>query len=94
MKEIEIFYLNGCPYCIKARKAITELQAENAAYAGLGLKWIEENENPEIADSRDYYNVPTLFYGDEKLYEARPLHSYDMIKGNIRSAFDRVLSER
>ena len=67
MKDIEIFYLNGCPYCMKARKAIAELQAENAAYAGLGLKWIEENEDPETADSRDYYNVPSLFFGEEKL---------------------------
>ncbi len=92
MKDIEIFYLNGCPYCMKARKAIAELQAENAAYAGLGLKWIEENEDPETADSLDYYNVPSLFFGEEKLYEAKPLHSYEMIKENIRKAFDRVLS--
>ena len=93
MKEIEIFYLKGCPYCMKARKAVGELQAENAAYAGLELRWIEESENPDLADSRDYYNVPTLFCGGEKLYEAKPIHGYDMIKGSIRSAFDKVLSE-
>ncbi|MBO4831919.1 MAG: GNAT family N-acetyltransferase [Oscillospiraceae bacterium] len=93
MKEIEIFYLKGCPYCMKARKAVEELQAENAAYAGLELRWIEESENPGLADSRDYYNVPSLFYGGEKLYEAKPLHGYDMIKGSIRSAFDKVLAK-
>ena len=34
MKELEIFYLTSCPYCINARKAIDELTAENPAYAG------------------------------------------------------------
>ena len=92
MKEIEIFYLKGCPYCMKARKAVGELQDEIPAYAGIGIKWIEESENPEIADSRDYYNVPSLFFKGEKLYEAKPLHGYETIKENIRSAFDRVLS--
>ena len=28
MKEIELFYLSHCPYCIKARKAVDELKRE------------------------------------------------------------------
>ncbi|MCR5577422.1 MAG: thioredoxin family protein [Oscillospiraceae bacterium] len=92
MKEVEIFYLTGCPYCKNARRAVEELCAENSAYRELKLNWIEERERPEIAEKYDYYSVPSLFYGGEKLYEAHRTHSYDVIKQHIRSAFDHVLS--
>ena len=92
MKEIEIFYLANCPYCKNARKAIAELTEENPAYAGISLRWIEESEEPALAEARDYYNVPCLFFGDEKLYEAHFTHSYDRIKESIRAAFDKVLA--
>ena len=77
MQQIELFYLKSCPYCRSARKAIT---------------WIEESEQPEIAEQRDYYSVPTIFWKGEKLYEAHFTHSYDVIKQNIRAAFDKVLA--
>ena len=35
MKEIELIFLPGCPYCVKAKQAVTELQAESESYAGL-----------------------------------------------------------
>ena len=92
MKEIKIFYLTNCPYCINARKAVAELCAENPAYRELKLNWIEEREQPEIADKYDYYSVPSLFFGDQKLYEAHFTHRYDTIKEHIRSAFEQVLS--
>ena len=41
MKELEIFYLTGCPYCRHARMAVEELLAENPAYSELSLRWIE-----------------------------------------------------
>ncbi len=91
MKEIELFYLTYCPYCIHAKKAIAELLEENPSYADLQIKWIEESEEVELADSRDYYYVPTLFYEGEKLYEANPAHGYDTMKQNIHSALESVL---
>ena len=69
MKEIELFHLTRCPYCINARKAIGELLEENPAYAALSIRWIEESEEKELAD-----------------------HSFDVIKKNIRTAFDEVLA--
>ena len=27
MKKVEIFVMRGCPYCVKARKAVDELKA-------------------------------------------------------------------
>lgn len=91
MKEIYLFHLIDCPYCINARKAIEALKAENPAYQDIQVRWIEETEEPEMIQNRDYYYVPTIFYGDQKLYEAKPGQSYDTIKENIRRSFDTVL---
>ena len=90
MRELELFYLKNCPYCSKARKAIEELREENPAFAALPIRWIEESEEPELAGSRDYYYVPALFYGENKLYETDPAHDYNKIKEEIRSAFASV----
>ena len=92
MKTVELFYLPGCPYCIKADKAIRELVEENPVYGSIAVKWIDESEQTEYADSKDYYFVPTVFFGDEKLYEARPSQGSKEIKANIRATFDRVLA--
>ena len=92
MREIELFYLKDCPYCRNAKRAIDELTAENPAYADIQIDWIEEREQPEIAEARDYYSVPAIFWRGEKLYEAHFTHSYDVIRQNIRAAFDKVLA--
>ena len=92
MREIEIFYLTRCPYCDSARRAVAELLEETPAYRALTLRWIEETEEKELADSRDYYRVPSLFYNGDKLYECSPLQGYEAIKAHIRTAFDKVLA--
>lgn len=92
MREIEIFYLIGCPYCNNARRAAAELLAEEPAYGALTLRWIEENEEKALADSRDYYRVPSVFYQGDKLYEASPFQGYDAIKAHLKAAFDRALA--
>ena len=92
MHEIEIFYLTGCPYCNNARRAMAELLKEEPVYGKLALRWIEENEEPELADSRDYYRVPSLFYEGDKLYECSPFQGYEAIKAHIKAAFDLALA--
>ena len=92
MCEIEIFYLIGCPYCNNARKAVAELLKEDPAYQALSLRWIEENEEADLANSRDYYRVPSPFYQGDKLYECAPFQGYETIKAHIREAFDRALA--
>lgn len=92
MREIEIFYLTGCPYCSNALRAAAELMAEEPAYGALQLRWIEENEEPALADSRDYYRVPSVFYGGDKLYECAPFQGYETIKAHLKAAFDRALA--
>ena len=91
MKEIFLFHLTNCPYCVNARKAIDAIQAENPAYRDIRIRWIEESQEPEMLEGRDYYYVPTIFYGDQKLYEAQPGQDYETIKENVRRSFDTVL---
>ena len=92
MREIEIFYLTGCPYCDNARRAVAELMQEESAYRGLALRWIEENEEKTLADSYDYYRVPSVFFEGDKLYECSPRHGYGAIKAHLRAAFDQALA--
>lgn len=69
MKDFKLFYLKSCPYCKKAIKYLDELRQENPAFQALELEWIEEKEQAELADTFDYYYVPTFFYKDKKLFE-------------------------
>ena len=92
MYEIEIFYLRGCPYCENARRAVAELLREEPAYEALRLRWIEESEEAALADSYDYFRVPSVFHHGDKLYECSPLHGYEAIKEHLRAAFDRALT--
>ena len=92
MTKVTLFYLNGCPYCRNARKAVDELRAEKAAYGGLELEWIEESLQPDIAGQYDYYYVPSAFLAGEKLYECSPADGFAEIKAALRIVFDRALA--
>ncbi len=69
MKDFKLFYLKNCPYCKRAMKYLDELRQENPLYAQLELEMIEEKEQAALADTFDYYYVPTFYYKDEKLFE-------------------------
>ena len=92
MKSVKLFYLEDCPYCVFAKRALNELKSESSAYCNINIEWIEESKEPKTADRYDYYYVPTIFYGDKKLYEAHPSEKYDDCKANIKAALDKVLS--
>ncbi len=93
MEKVQVFYLEQCPYCRHAKKAIEELRGEMPELAGIELEWIEESRCPEIAAQYDYYYVPTLFYGRKKLYEASPSDGYREIKNHLEEAFRAVSGE-
>ena len=61
MKNLTVFYMEGCPYCRNARRALEELIAEKPAYKGIPVEWVDENKHPERTEGRDYYYVPTFF---------------------------------
>ena len=69
MQKLNLFVLKSCPYCRQAKKWLAELTAENPAYAAIPIEEIEEREQKALADSYDYYYVPTFYMGSTKLPE-------------------------
>lgn len=91
MKELTMFYLDDCGYCAKAFRALDELFAENPAYAAIPLTRIEESRESALADSYDYYAVPSFFIGRDKLFEAHIGMRYEDIKAAVRQCLDAAL---
>lgn len=89
--SLTVFYLDGCPYCQKAHKALEDLKKENPKYAEVEVHWIEENEHPAIAARYEYNAVPTIYHNGEKLYEATVRDSYETIRDNMRCALEQAL---
>lgn len=85
MKDLTLFYLDYCPYCKRARAYMEELQKEDPRYASIPVKLVEEREEKELADSFDYYYVPTYYIGDEKISEGA------IEKDGVRAVFERAL---
>ena len=93
MKKAKLFYLENCPYCHNARRALKELIAGNPAYGEVEIEWIEESRQPELAETFDYYYVPSVYTDDgKKLYEASPSESYEDCRENMKAALDKILS--
>ena len=92
MQEITMFYLDNCGYCAKARRALEELTAENPAYREVPLTMIEESREPALADTYDYYAVPSFFDGKTKLFEAHLFMSYEDIRDEVKKVLDYALA--
>ena len=91
-KKLTILHLDDCPYCRRARRALGELCEEKPAYRGVAVEWIEEERESEAASRyTDYYYVPTIYAGGEKLYEAHPGDSYETIKAEVKKALDAMM---
>ena len=92
MSNITYFYMRGCPYCRYADRAIDELAQENPLYAELQIGRIDENNPPkDLTGYYDYYYVPTMFVGDEKIYEAHPGQTYDEVREAVRNVFEKAV---
>ena len=87
-KKITFFYMNGCPYCRNANIAIEELIQENPEYADIEIERIDEQNPPAGISGYDYYYVPSMFIGKEKIYEAQPGQQYEEIKEHVREVFE------
>ena len=94
MKAVKMFYLTQCPYCRQAARALAELAAEDSAYGTVAIEKIEESQEPEIANQYDYYNVPTMYVEEEKIYEAHPGESYAECKTQVKKGLDLALGRQ
>ena len=91
MKKITMFHIEECRYCDFARKAIAELREENPESNAVEIEMINENEHPEIIENYDYWSVPSLFIGHDKVFEAALFMPYETVKDGVRLAFDKAL---
>ncbi len=92
MKTLTVMYLTNCPYCHKAKKALEELLDENRDFREIPITWIEESEQPALADSYDYWRVPSIFMEGEKLFEASPADTFDSLKAAFSKVLGRALA--
>ena len=92
-KKITYFYMVGCPYCRNANIAIDELIKEHPEYADVKIERIDENDWPAGMMGYNYYYVPTMFVGNEKVYEAQPGQQYDEIKAAVKKVFEKAMQQ-
>lgn len=85
MKELTIFIQKSCPHCVLAKKFITQLCMEDSRYAALPIIEIDEYEQRELADSYDYWYVPSFFIGKKKLHEGHAEYA------DVKKVLDAVL---
>ena len=69
MKEVKLFYLRECPFCKKALRYIQQAKEKHPELAQVDIELIEESEQVEVANSYDYYYVPTFYVAGEKVHE-------------------------
>ena len=71
MKEVLMMMLPDCPYCHQADKLLSQLQTEER-YRNIPVRRVDESVDTALADSLDYYYVPTFYVNGEKLMEGVP----------------------
>ncbi len=69
MKPVKMFKMTSCPHCVRAKAWMDEVFAEHPEYKQIELTVIDEVETPEVANTYDYWYVPTYYVGDEKKHE-------------------------
>ena len=80
-----IFYQERCPFCKRAFAYIEELKKENSEYNKIAIETIEETEQPEYADTFDYYYVPTFYIDNKKIHEG------GIKKEEVKEILDKAL---
>lgn len=69
MKKITVFYQPMCPFCKHAFNFIKELTAENDSFRSIEWEMIDELKEPVLADTFDYYYVPSFYSEGKKMHE-------------------------
>jgi thioredoxin 1 len=87
MKSIIMFETSWCPHCKQAHKFMDELMQEYPKYKELNIQFIDEDQEPDIANQYDYYYVPTYYLESEKFHEGVPR------KEVIRTLFENALTQ-
>lgn len=88
MKEIILFKLANCPHCKLALRLQEELLAEHPQWRELPLRVVDEAEEIALANSYDYYYVPTYYVDGVKVHEG---HAE---KADVEKVFRAAMGEK
>ena len=69
MKKVKVLYQERCPFCKMVFRFIDELKQEHPEVKDIVLETVDELKEPELADTFDYYYVPTFYVDDKKVHE-------------------------
>ena len=72
MKSITMFYMDTCPHCHNAFRMMDKLFEAHPEYRDIPIKMVEETKEAALANTYDYWYVPTFYVGEEKLHEGVP----------------------
>lgn len=72
MKDVLMMMMAGCPHCRRADQMIEELMEEHEEYRSVTIRRVDENVDKKLADSLDYYYVPTFYVDGIKRMEGVP----------------------
>lgn len=72
MKDVLMMVLEDCPYCHQAYRIMDELKAEHPEYNEVSVRIADEEKESDLADTLDYYYVPTFFVDGVKVHEGVP----------------------
>lgn len=72
MKDVLMMMMAGCPHCRRADQMIEELMEEHEEYSSVAIRRVDENVDKKLADSLDYYYVPTFYVDGIKRMEGVP----------------------
>ena len=86
MRELSMFYFPECPYCRQAFRWQEEIFREHPEYKDVPLRLVDEHKETALADSYDYWYVPTYFLGEEKLGEG--VKKKALVEAAFRRAYE------
>ena len=72
MKEVILFTMKFCPYCVNAKRYMKKIFKENPEYKDVPLRIVDENAERDVASKYDYYYVPTYYVDGVKVHEGVP----------------------
>ena len=68
MKIVKMFIQRNCPYCRRALDYWLELKTDGL-YEDIELEIIDELIERDLANSYNYYYVPSIYFQEEKYHE-------------------------
>ena len=69
MQAILMFEMAGCPHGRLAHKLMDELLEEHPGWKDIPVRVVDERREAALADSYDYYYVPSYYVNGKKVHE-------------------------